>query len=225
MNSTERRTIYIIPEDSDLQISCPAASRYCYHFQDVLSNSSYFLDSNTTLELLPGAYNITEKVGQLVLADASNFTLRGLSPNVTITCQPGATFGLTILESESVEISNIQISHCSANLLQTELVAEYTVPIETDIIEHLYLEYNLSSCKMNANSNPACHTSLTSFKSRNITVYETSILHSKGVGILNFDSRDLDITRSYLAYNQINCISFVLDNAITNQFLIRYSLK
>ena len=105
-NSTDSeiqwRIIYVTPEDS-----CPVD--LCYHLEDVLGNSSYFFDSYTTLELLPGVYNITEKVGQLVLIKIVNFTLKGSSPNVTIICQPGATWGLTIIKSLWVEISNVQI--------------------------------------------------------------------------------------------------------------------
>ena len=105
-NSTDseiqQRTIYVAPEDS-----CPVD--HCYRLEDVLSNSSYFFDSYTTLELLPGEYNITEKVDQLVLIKVKNFTLKGSSPNVTIICQPGATWGLTIIKSLWVEISNVQI--------------------------------------------------------------------------------------------------------------------
>ena len=112
-NSTDseiqQRIIYITSEES-----CPVD--LCYRLEDVLNNSSYFFDSYTTLELLPGEYNITEKVGQLILIEVVNFTLKGSSPNVTITCQPGATWGLTIIKSLRVEISNVQIYKCFANL-------------------------------------------------------------------------------------------------------------
>ena len=108
------RITYVIPEDSDVPLSCPV--NYCYHLQDIFSNSSYFFDSYTTLEFLPGVYSVTEDVGQLVLVNAENFTLRGSSLNVTITCQSGATWGLIIIESKNVEISNIQVKYCSIKL-------------------------------------------------------------------------------------------------------------
>ena len=83
----------------------------------------YFFDSNTTLELLPGVYNITENVGQLVLINVENFILRGSSPNVTITCQSGATWGLTIIKGQVVGISNIQ----SVTVLQSYCLSKVVI--------------------------------------------------------------------------------------------------
>ena len=108
------RTIHVIPEDSNLQVTCPVD--HCYHLQHVLRNSSYILDSHIALELLPGMHRITENIGQLVFIKVENFILKGSSPNVTITCQPGSNLGFTIINSRYIEISNIQISHCSAEL-------------------------------------------------------------------------------------------------------------
>ena len=143
-NSTDseirKKTIYVAPEDS-----CPVD--HCYHLKDVLSNTSYFFDSYTTLELLPGVYNITEKVGQLVLVKVKNFTLKGSSLNVTIICQPGATWGLTIIKSVWVEISNVQIYNCSAKLQlegrNNTILTAYNKQVGQ------YLKYNLSSCDAN----------------------------------------------------------------------------
>ena len=150
-NSTDseiqQRIIYVMPEDS-----CPVD--HCYHFKHVLSNSSYFFDSYTTLELLPGEYNITEKVGQLVLVKVVNFTLRGSTPNVTITCQPGATWGITIIKSLWVEISNIQIYNCSANL-QLEGCNNTILTAYNERVGQ-YIEYDLSSCDVNASKGHPC---------------------------------------------------------------------
>ena len=63
-------TFYISPSNCD---SWPADD-YSYSLQDVINNQSYFFDSNTTLELMPGKYNITEKVGQLVIISSSEFS-------------------------------------------------------------------------------------------------------------------------------------------------------
>ena len=206
-NSTDIqwRITYIIPEDSESSLTrCPV--NYCYHLQDVFSNSSYFFDSYTTLELLPGEYNITEKVGQLVLVNVTNFILKGSSPNVTITCQPGATWGLIIIQSQYIEISNIQVSYCSAKLqLNDPNLVSYNKLLGK------YLGYNLSSCEANTDSFPACFTFFASFRNGNFSLYETAILYSKGVGIFSLDDKGLDIHKSILAYNQINCIAFVLD--------------
>ena len=101
----QRSTIYVMPEDSTSQVSCSV--EYCYHLKDVLSNSFYFFDFYTTLELLPGIYNIYERVGQSVLIRVTDFILKGSPPNVTIVCQPGASWGLTIINSLWIEISHI----------------------------------------------------------------------------------------------------------------------
>ena len=218
-NSTEGRTIYITPDRDSYysQVSCPVD--HCYHLQDVVSNSSYFFDSYTTLELLPGMYDITEKVGQLVLIDVEYFALKGSSPNVTITCQPGATLGLTIIRSRIVEISNVQIRYCSAKL---QLEESNSTGLAT---YNKQLEEYLCSCDTNANSYPACFTSLASFSNEEVTIYETAILHSKGVGILTLGSKDLYISKSLLAYNQINCINFVLDNTNTTFNMSQSQIK
>ena len=206
----QQRITYIIPEDSNSRLSCPA--NYCYHLQDVFSNSSYFFDSYTSLELLPGVYNVTENVGQLVLVGVKNFTFRGTSPNVTIICQSGATWGLIIIESQNVEISSIQVNYCSTKLqLDDQSLTSYNEQLRK------YLGYNLSSCETEINIKrfPACLTFFATFRNENLRVFEITILHSNGVGILSLDDKELDISHSTLAYNQINCIAFVLDTTNT----------
>ena len=165
-NSTEIRwrTIYIIPEDISSLFSCPMD--YCYSLQDVLSNSSYFFDSYTALELLPGVHNIIEKVGQLVLINVENFTLRSSSPNVTITCQSRSSFGLTVIQSHNIELSNIQISHCSAKMLLEESNNPFLTNYYNKKLGKV-LEYNLSNCDAITNSFPACYTFFASFESKN----------------------------------------------------------
>ena len=157
-------TIYVMPEDSTSQVNCPV--KYCYHLEDVLSNSSYFFDSYTTLELLPGTYNIYESVGQSVLIEVTKFTLKGSPPNVTIICQPGATWGLTVINSLWIEISNIHVSNCSAKMK----LEGSNGTILTAYIENVgqYLEYNLSSCEL-VNDNihhPACYDFLLFMKAK-----------------------------------------------------------
>ena len=98
------RHFYITP--GDLQEMCPID--HCYSLQDVINNQSYFFDSYTVLELTPGRYDITERVGQLVIANISHFTLKGSlvesKPNITIDCQQNATFGLTFANIVDVAI-------------------------------------------------------------------------------------------------------------------------
>ena len=228
-NSTDSeiqwRTIYIIPEDGDLLVDCPVDR--CYHLQDVFNNSSYFLDSYTTLELLPGMYNITEEVGQWVLIKVKNFILRGSSRNVTvITCQSGATWGLSFVQSYQVEISNIQVHHCSAKLQLEESNNPSSANYYNKQLRK-YLRYNLSSCDADTNSFPACYAFLASFKSKKVSIHETAILHSKGVGIfsLNDGYRGLSISNTHLAYNQINCIAFVLDSTSTGFYIVQSRIE
>ena len=220
-NSTDseiqQRTIYVMPEDS-----CPVD--HCYRLEDVLSNSSYFFDSYTTLELLPGEYNITEKVGQLILVKVKNFTLKGSSPNVTIICQPGATWGLTIIKSLWVEISNVQIYNCSANLLleghnNTILnITAYNKQVGQ------YLKYNLSSCDANVSKgHPACHAYLSIFEDRKATIHQTAIFYSRGVGIFGINNNGLEISKTFLAYNQINCINYMLLDTTSTTFNMSHS--
>ena len=227
-NSTESqwRTIYVIPEDGDSLIDCPVDR--CYHLQDVFNNSSHFFDSYTTLELLPGMYDITEEVDQLVLIKVENFTLQGSSRNMTIiTCKSGATWGLTLIDSYQIEISNIQISHCSAKLL----LEETNDPTVTTYNKQLkkYLGYNLSSCDAATNSFPACYAFLTSFENKKVSIHETSILYSKGVGIISLNDkfRGLVISNTLLAYNQINCITFILsiDSSSTGFYILQSRIE
>jgi hypothetical protein len=220
-NSTDTQwgiTYNVIPEDSDSSLVCPV--NYCYHLQDVFNNSSYFFDSYTTLELLPGEYNITKNVGQMVLVNATNFTLRGSSPNVTITCQSGATWGLIIVESQNLEISNIQVNYCS-----TKLQLDDPNLICYNKLLRKYLGYNLSSCDTNTKNFPACFTFFASFRNKNLSLYETAILHSKGVGIFSLDDKGLDIYKSILAYNQINCITFVIDTINTTINIVQSKME
>ena len=212
-NSTDseiqQRIIYVTPEDS-----CPV--EHCFHLENILSNSSYFFDSYTTLELLPGEYNITEKVGQLVLVKVENFTFKGSSPNVTIICQPGVTFGLSIIQSHNIEISNIQISHCSAKILlegnNNKILKTYNEEAAR------FLEYNLSSCDTKGDRFPACYTFLGCYENKQIIINQTAILHSKGVGIFSIDTNDLQISKTVLAYNQINCINHMWLDAVSTTF-------
>lgn len=55
---------------------------------------------------MPGTYNITENVGQLVIDQVQNFLLKQyvIGQNVTIYCNSNATFGLTIVRSSNVTI-------------------------------------------------------------------------------------------------------------------------
>ena len=73
-----------------------------------------------------------------------------------------------------------------------------------------YLEYNLSSCGANASKgHPACHVCLSIFEGKQVTIHQTSIFYSRGVGILSINNNGLQISQTVLAYNQINCIHYI----------------
>ena len=211
-------TTHVIPEDSNSQVTCPVD--HCYHLQDVLGNSSYFLDSHVTLELLPGMHRITENIGQLIFIEVENFILKGSSPNVTLTCQQGSSLGFTIINSQYVEISNIQISNCSAELKLEDSNNIILTAYHKQLKEYLkdYPDSMSKICDIKANSHPLRYTFLTSFGNKKLAIYKTAIYHSKGVGILNLNSDDLYISESLLAYNLINCIIFVLRHTMNTTF-------
>ena len=207
-NDTEWRTYYITPLSNRLLIGCPFDQ--CYSLQDIFDNQSHFFASNTTLELLPGKYDITESVGQLLFTKIRNFRLQGPlqeKRSITIECLDGATLGFMFVRCENVRISNIQFSHCSAKL---NLVANDTV-LMSDVASTLmrHLEQNFSSCELE--NNTLCYSLLTSFSNANISLYRTAITYSKGIGVFGLDNKLFTISESYLAYNKVNCVNFVMD--------------
>ena len=179
--------------------------------------SHVFFTSNTTLELLPGRYEITESVGQLVITNVSNFRIECIHcqdkvGNVTIECLGSATLGFMFVHCENVQISNLQFSHCSANL---NLVANNTVLISdvgSKLMQHLKL--NFSSCELE--NHILCYSLFASFSNTEISLNRTTITHSKGIGILALGNGIFSILNSLLAYNEVNCIYFVMDALMTS---------
>ena len=193
------RVIYITADSDTSKEDCPAEQ--CHSLMNVLKNQSYYFDSNTTLEILPGTYYITEKIGQLVITEVNNFKIQGSSllngrSNATIICQPSATLGFTFVKSVGVEISNIQFQHCSAithSELNSSMLKNFT-----------------SRCNSvdSGNYHTFCYTFLASYRTE-LAIYRTAILHTKGIGLLGLGSRYLDISETTLAHNEVNCINFV----------------
>ena len=187
-NDTESwKTIYVTSFGNNMQIRCPVDN--CYSLQEIFNNQSRFFTSNTTLELLPGRYEITESVGQLVITNVSNFTIECIHcqdkvGNVTIECLGSATLGFTFVHCKNVQISNLQFSHCSANL---NLVANNTVLMsDVGYMFMQYLKLNFSSCELE--NHTLCYSLFASFCNTEICLYRTTIQHSKGVGILGLGS-------------------------------------
>ena len=212
-NETELRTIYITSDNSSSQItSCPVD--HCYSLQDVFNNQSYIFDSYTMLELLPGSYDITERVGQLVIANVRNFTFKGSSlmkGDVTITCLPGATFGFAFILSHNVEISNIQISYCSAKLNLSSTLLRTINRVYDNILIRKHLEHDFESCNAKSEQHILCFSFFASFRNTNVTIHQTSIVYSRGVGVYMYNNSDFDISNIFLAHNEINCMIFIAD--------------
>ena len=61
---------------------------------------------------MPGRYDITERVGQLIIDQVQNFLAKQLvvDQNVTIHCDSNATFGITVVRSYNVTISVFLVS-------------------------------------------------------------------------------------------------------------------
>ena len=160
---------------------------------------------------MPGRYDVSKRVGQLVVTNVSNFTLKGSSlknDSATIICRPNATLGFTFTQSHNVEISNIHLSHCCA-----DLEVNISKLILTTYNEHLnenlrHLLQKLGSCDSDL---ALCCNSLAIINNMEVTIYRTTILHSRGVGVLDVGNGVLDISKSQLAYNQINCIILVTE--------------
>ena len=215
-NDTESwKIIYVTSVGNNSQIRCPVDN--CYSLQEIFNNQSRFFTSNTTLELLPGRYEITESVGQLVITNVSNFRIECIYcqdkvGNVTIECLGSATLGFMFVRCENVQISNLQFSHCSANL---NLVANNTVLI-SDVGSMLmrYLKLNFSSCELE--NHILCYSLFASFSNTEISLNRTTIIHSKGIGVLGIVNEFFSILDSLLAYNEVNCIYFVMDALVTS---------
>ena len=213
-NDNEMRVFHILSEDRSPQISCPVDQ--CYSLQDVINNQSYFFDSNTTLELLPGNYDITQSVGVLVIVDVSDFKLKASSlvnGNVSIVCQPDASLGFTFIRCHNIEISEIQISHCSANI---DFVNISLVLGDNSIEKYLKQNFNQESCNSKSINRMLCYISIACLNNTEIVIYRTNVLHSQGIGIFGVNNRDFHILESFLAYNQINCINFALNESSTS---------
>ena len=209
------KTYYITPLSNGSLIGCPFD--HCYSLQDIFDNKSHFFASNTTLELLPGRYEITESVGQLVSTKVSNFRIEGVQKKVgtvIIECSRSATLGFTFVRSENIQISNIHFRHCSANLKSAlDLVNDALLTSNITTMLSRHLENNFSSCILE--NHTLCYSLLVSFSNTEVSLYQTTITYSNGIGVLGLDNKFLFISNSTLAYNEVNCAIFVIDVLMT----------
>ena len=219
------RHFYIAPDDGASQKSCPVD--YCYSLQDVIRNQSHFFDSNTTLELLPGRYDITERVGQLTVANVSHFVLRGSKikqkPATTITCHQTATFGLTFVNTVDIAVSDIEIAHCCAELtenitIDATRVDDY-IPSDLDPFVKQWFRGYQGYCDEHSRLFPCC-TTVASINSVKTEISRITVLHSKGVGILILRYATLHISDSLLAHCRINCLLYVSNNLVNTTTIL-----
>ena len=211
------RTFYVLPSKSSDTISCPAD--HCYSLQDVINNQSFFFDSNTTLELMPGRYNITEKVGQVIIYQVQNLLVKQsvVNQNVTIHCDSNTTFGLTVVGSSNVTISGLEIVHCSAAFTYMNLIKNMLHNVHYEYILSQYFQQWLdhpNSCDLESLILP-CIATIFLIDNPEVTMQHTAILHSQHIGLFTVKNGLMVIVSSLMAYNNINCISYVNTNMHT----------
>ena len=136
-----------------------------------------------------------------------------------IYCQKNATFGFTFENIDDIVVSDIQISHCCAQLttnisIDPTQVDNYTMygtmKSEIDPSHRKWLVAYQGSCH-EQNRFPCCIT-IAVIDNGNISIHQTTVLHSKGVGILILRYASLNISDSILAYSSINCIVYTSNN-------------
>ena len=204
------RTFYITPSDSSSQLSCPVD--HCYSLQDVINNQSNFVDSYMTLilKLMPGRYDITERVGHLVIAGINNFILKGVriygrgNAKARIICHGNATFGFALAYNTGISIVNFEINSCCANLnwsVYTRRKDRHWL----DNFSHIWFEYP-SFCM---SQSQLCCISLFSMQNNMVTLHRTNIIKSSGIGMFSLGNTIVNLTESLMEYNQINCIIYM----------------
>ena len=136
------------------------------HQQPVL----FFKSLTQHWSFLPGNYDITKSVGNIVTVGISDFRLKASSlenGNVSIVCQPDARLGFTFIKSHNIEISEIQISHCSANIDSVNI----SLVLGNNSIRYFekYLKQNFSQevCDSTSINHILCYISIACFIKRN----------------------------------------------------------
>ena len=164
---------------------------------------------------MPGRYDITEKVGQLVIDQVQNFLMKPfvVDQNVTFYCDSNATFGLTVTGSCNITISGLQIIHCSAALMHMTLIETIIAPQYANIVWfpiHPYFKQwlkNPMSCDSDHTGLP-CIATIVFINNSDVSMLQTTILYSQHIGLFTFKNNRLSIAGSLMAYNvnNVNCI-------------------
>ena len=166
---------------------------------------------------MPGRYEITEKVGQLIIAHVQYFFIKRfiVDQNVTFYCDSNATFGLTVVRSSNVTISGLEIIHCSTALMHMTLIRSMFTFSHYDVIQsnshfHQYFQQwlkNPLSCDSEYAILP-CIATIFFIDNSNVTLQQTSILYSRHIGLFTMKNSLMSIIGSLMAYNNINCIIY-----------------
>ena len=230
--SSDLRRLYIAPDHlvNPQRYSVPCNDNHCYSLQDVINNKSYFFSSNTTLEFMPGRFEVTERIGQFIIANISFFSMMRYpmpwidrnQTNAVIHCKPGAMFGFTFVNCSNVIVANLSLSNCSAKLSNT-ITKEIRILLwrrHFEINQHFWAWIrNSTNCET---LHFPCLVTLISINSRLVQIDKVTIIQSMGIGLLGFANEDLEIVESLVAYNKFNCViylGFVMTNITGSQFI------
>ena len=111
--------------------------------------------------------------------------------------------------------------HCSAKLQPEEQsIRVILTNYDKELKYYLKLNFSKSCHDTNTTGHPLCSAFIFGLK---FSIYKISILHSNGVGIFSLDSSGLDIFKSLLAYNRIDCVSVVLSDTKSTSLNISQS--
>ena len=203
------RIFYIAPS-ANLQPTCSANN--CHSLEDVIKNQSYFIASDTVLELLPGKHQIKENIGNLVINSVSNFILKGSNTSVdssnnhsnssvaSIVCLFNGSFGLILKQCRQITISGIHIKDCGTKLTTSTLDESGFRKLEPEEPQFCLFTNDWEYVPI------PCYGTVVSLYGSGLIVQKTVITNSKGVGIFMYHSNDLSILSSHIAYNVINCM-------------------
>ena len=210
------KSFYIVPDDS----KCPVDR--CYTLTNVVDDhDAKFVDSNTTLKLLPGRYDIRNRIGQLMISYVKHFSVKQSASNnsVKIFCHPNATFGITIMNSFNITISDLEIVHCGTpldhyslnqiqNVLEQPIFEDYYPDYDDDPQFQLLMQWlhNPSSCK---SADIPCRATIFFINNEIITLKNIKILYSEHIGVFTIKNPGLGITECDITYNDINCVIYV----------------
>ena len=178
--------------------SCPVNTK-CQELSFYTNRSDQYFVDNTIFYFLEGTHIMEDSV---VINNVSNLTLHGLGQEtvmvstVVIQCK-GANVGFAFLYSSFINIIDETFIGCGLPLLETKLINQYlsNVASNTSIVVK--------------------KTALSFYESQNITITDSSVQNSLGVGLLLVNAFDTQIKRSYFSNNTDEGNAFIFyDNPV-----------